>query len=67
MRSHRTTKSEQSYALAGTENGGVHLDPAIPCSSIITRGPRLSAQQLHRSVHPLDTVARVATSLRASL
>ena len=29
--------------------------------------PRSSARQLHRSVHPLDPVARVATSLRASL
>jgi hypothetical protein len=52
---------------AARENGGVRLDSAIPCSSIITHGPRLSARQLHRSVHPLDTVARVATSLRASL
>ena len=42
-------------------------DSAIPCSTIITCGTRLSAQQLYRSVHPLDTVARVATSLRASL
>jgi hypothetical protein len=50
-----------------SENGGVRLDPAIPCSSIIARGPRLSAQQLHRSVHPLDTVARVARSQRAPL
>jgi hypothetical protein len=25
------------------------------CSSIITYGPRQSAQQLHRSVHPLDS------------
>ncbi len=53
--------------LPRVENGGVRLDSAIPCSSIITRGPRLSAQQLHRSVHPLDTAARVATSLRAPL
>jgi hypothetical protein len=29
--------------------------------------PRSSAQQLHRSVHPLDPVARVTISLRASL
>jgi hypothetical protein len=41
-------------------------DSAAPCSSIITYGPRQSAQQLHRSVHPLDPVARAATSLRAS-
>jgi hypothetical protein len=30
-----------------------------PCSSTITYGPRSSAKQLHRSVHPLDPVARV--------
>jgi len=59
--------SAQNYALQSAENGGVRLDSAIPCSSIITNGPRLSAQQLHRSVHPLDTVAHVATSLRAPL
>jgi hypothetical protein len=29
--------------------------------------PRSSARQLHRSVHPLDPVARVTMSLRASL
>src|SRR5262245_54066254 len=29
--------------------------------------PRSSARQLHRSVHPLDPVARVTISLRASL
>jgi hypothetical protein len=29
--------------------------------------PGSSAQQLHRSVHPLDPVARVTMSLRASL
>jgi hypothetical protein len=37
------------------------------CSSIITYGPSHSAQQLHRSVHPLDPVGRVAKSMRASL
>jgi hypothetical protein len=52
------------YAMSA-ENGGVRVDSTIPCSSIITHGPRSSAQQLHWSVHPLDTVARVATSLRA--
>jgi hypothetical protein len=57
----------QICALPGAENGGVRADSAIPCSSIITHGPRSSAQQLHWSVHPLDTVARVATSLRAPL
>ena len=34
---------------------------------LITYGPRSSVQQLHRSVHPLDPVARVTMSLRASL
>ena len=37
------------------------------CSSLTTYGPRSSVQQLHRSVHPLDPVARVTMSLRASL
>jgi hypothetical protein len=30
-------------------------------------GPRSSAQQLHRSVRPLEPIARVTISLRASL
>jgi hypothetical protein len=59
--------SALSCALLSAENGGVRLDSAIPCSSVITHGPRFSAQQLHRSVHPLDTVARVTRSLRAPL
>src|ERR1017187_7330832 len=52
---------------AHRENGGVLADSAITCSSIITYGPRQSAQQLHRSVHPLDPIARVPTNLRAFL
>jgi hypothetical protein len=55
------------FGCGAQENGGILADSAIPCSSIITYGPRQSAQQLHRSVHPLDPIARVATSLRASL
>jgi hypothetical protein len=54
-------------AAGAPENGGAQLDSAIPCSIIIARGPSSSAQRRHRSVHPLDTVARVAMSLRASL
>lgn len=49
------------------ENGGAREDSAIPCSSITAYGPRSSARQPHRSVHPLDSVARVTVSLRASL
>jgi hypothetical protein len=41
--------------------------PRHSCSSTRTCEPRSSAQQLHRSVHPLDPVARVTMSLRASL
>jgi hypothetical protein len=36
------------------------------CSSAFTCGPRPSASQLLGSVLPLDTVARVTISLRAS-
>lgn len=55
-------------ALPGAlkKNGGVREDPAIPARAF-TCGPRQSAQQLHRSVHPLEPIARVALSLRASL
>src|SRR5690349_3592886 len=67
----RPTGDRQCYEarhLAGQkENGGVREDPAVPCSSTTRCGPRSSAQQLHRSVHPLDPVARVTLSLRASL
>src|ERR1700728_4275112 len=45
---HSTLFSErattQTYVLPSRENGGVRLDSAIPCSSMITRGPRLCAQ-----------------------
>jgi hypothetical protein len=49
------------------ENGGVREDSAIPARALLPADSRSSARQLHRSVHPLDPVARVATSLRASL
>src|SRR5450432_980318 len=35
------------------------------CSSIITYGHKTVREQMHRSVHPLDSAARVATSRRA--
>lgn len=34
---------------------------------MITYGTRSSVKQLHRSIHPLDPIARVALSLRVSL
>jgi len=37
------------------------------CSSATTRVPRFHAPQRHGGVHPLDSVARVAKSLRAFL
>ena len=50
----RQRRASGSRSWGARENGGVLADSAIPCSSIITYGPRQSAQQLHRSVHPLD-------------
>ena len=50
----RLRRASGSRFWGARENGGVLADSAIPCSSIITYGPRQSAQQLHRSVHPLD-------------
>ena len=49
------------------KNGGVFADSATSCSSTTEYRPRRSVQQLHRSVHPLDPVARVTMSLRAFL
>ena len=64
-----TAVKATTHAAAGhtKENGGVREDSAVPARAILPTDPRSSAWQPHRSVHPLDPVARVAMSLRASL
>ena len=53
-----TVRASRSRYSGAQENGGAPEDSAVPCSCIITYGRRQSAWQLHRSVHPLDPVAR---------